>query len=187
MKMRDVIKMNGPNDGTRSLYESVLPNEVLAALRDWGSQVTEPVLIGGVALSFYVRPRFTDDLDYLFLSEEAVPETVAGFKKVRDHSFLHNKTHVEVEVLTPEFLGIDPAIVRMVHDTATVSDGVKVASPEGLIVLKVQRNMMQDKADIVALLKTAKVDLRPWHDVLSRKQRETIRELGLIATKEKGE
>jgi len=186
MKMRDLIKMNGPNDGTRTLYESILPNELVTALRDWSKAVPEPVLIGGVALSFYVRPRNTDDLDYLFISEQDVPEEVSGFKKARDYAFLHQKTHVEVEILTPEFLKVDAALVQKVYDTARTDSGVKIASPEGLVALKVQRGFLQDKADIVALLKVTAIDLTEWSALLTDEQKQMIDDLRTVAEKEEG-
>lgn len=43
--------------------------------------------------------------------------------------------------------------------TAIVSDGVQVASEAGLVALKVFRRSRQDEADIIALIKTGRVDL----------------------------
>lgn len=185
MRLRDLIKMNGPNDGTRTLFESVLPNEILVALRDWSQKVSEPVLIGGIALSYYTKPRATDDLDYLFLSDERIPPKVTKFKRVRDHAFHHEKTHVEIEVLTPSFLGISEDLVKQVYATAKVSDKVLVASPEGLVALKLQRGELQDYADIVALLKVLEINLNDWMDHLTDEQTKKFEELVMIAEKEK--
>lgn len=186
MKLRDIIKMNGPNDGTRSLFESILPNELLAALKDWSTQMPAPVLIGGIALSFYAKPRYTEDLDYLFVSEADVPEEVTGFKRVREHAFLHNKTHVEIEVLTPEFLKISPALVNKVYGTAVPNSGVNIASAQGLIALKLQRAELQDQADVVALIKATGVGIDGWEEFLTDEQIEMFAHLQTVAEKEKG-
>lgn len=178
--------MTSVNDGTRSLFESVLPNEVLAALKDWQKAMSAPILIGGIALSFYAKPRYTEDLDYLFLSEDAIPEKVRGFNRVRDHAFEHKKTNVEIEVLTPEFLKISPVLVRQVYATAVQSSGVNVASAAGLVALKLQRADMQDKADIVALIKATGVGIDGWEEFLSGEQIALFEELQKIAEKEQG-
>ena len=157
--MRDLIKMQYRNDGTRSLFESTMLPELILALEDWRKSSVNSVLIGGAGLSYYVKPRMTQDLDFLFLSENDIPEQVSGFKRIRSHGFQHNKTHVQIEALTPEFLKISNVLVQEVFNTALESDGVKIASPSGIVVLKLGRLSMQDKADIVALIKTGKVDL----------------------------
>ena len=45
-------KMVGPNDGTRTLIESILSREVIAALDDWLQTGIGGVLIGALGLSF---------------------------------------------------------------------------------------------------------------------------------------
>ena len=69
MLLRDVAKMNHQNDRehSRSLFESVMHPEVISALQDWIRAGSFGVLIGGVGLSYHVRPRLTQDLDFLFL------------------------------------------------------------------------------------------------------------------------
>lgn len=177
MKLRDLSKMLVPNDGTRTLMESIMIPEIahsLEAIRDAGAN---GVLIGGAALSHWVKPRMTQDLDLLFLSDQDIPEEIHGFKKTRGHSFQNMKTHVEVEVLSPEFLRIDPELVKAVIQTAITSDGIKVASPSGLVALKLYRFSFQDQADIVALLQTDQVNLSPFEGHLSELARERYQEL----------
>lgn len=178
--------MASVNDGTRSLFESVLPNEVLAALKDWSKEMPAPVLIGGIALSFYAKPRYTEDLDYLFLSEGDLPKEVDGFDRIRDHAFRHKKTHVEIELLTPEFLNISAALVKRVYGTAIQSNGVNIASAAGLITLKLQRAEIQDQADVVALIKATGVGVDGWEEFLTDEQIELFTHLQMIAEKEKG-
>lgn len=159
MRYRDFAKMSTKNDGTRSLFESIIIPEVIKTLSDWCKADGPGVLIGGVALSYYVKPRMTQDADFLFISDDAIPNSVRGFKKIRPHSFQHNKTHVEVELVTPQLVNVPVAIVEVAISSAMISDGVKVASPSSLVALKLYRLSMQDKADIIALIKTGKVNL----------------------------
>lgn len=151
--IRNIEKMNTINYGNRSLFESVVNSEVLLALKDWkNNNASNYVLIGGIALSYYVKPRFTQDVDILFLSKNDIPNTVNKFKKHRPNAFQHNKTHVEIEVFTSEFISIDQHIVNTVFETSNIIDGIKVASIDGLIALKLNRFKLQDQADIEALI-----------------------------------
>lgn len=148
-----------------------LAQEVQHALDSWGVHVKNGVLVGGLAMSFYAPPRYTQDIDLLFLAQEDIPDQVPEFKKTRPHSFLNNKTHVEVEVLTPAYIGVSHDLVSMVIDTAVVRGGWRVASREGLIALKIQRASRQDLADIERLASSS-ADLRGWP--LTEKQRSLL-------------
>ena len=66
MALRDLSKMRSINDGTRTLFESVMMPNIITALRDWGKVQAGGVLIGALALSYYARPRMTQDVDFLF-------------------------------------------------------------------------------------------------------------------------
>lgn len=151
--VRNIEKMNDTNKGNRSLYESVFSQEVLSALTDWNRYCieNESVLIGGLALSFYVKPRMTFDIDLLFLHKKDIPTAVNRFKRHRIGAFQHDKTHVEVEVLTPETINTEHYIVNKVFETAVDIDGFRIASPNGIIALKLGRFSYQDRADIFAL------------------------------------
>lgn len=163
MLLRDLLKMNSINDGTRDLIESTVIPEVAQALRDWGiATSTNAVLIGGLATSFYVRPRSTTDIDLLFMSVGDVPSFVNGFKKIRNNAFHHNKTHVEVELILPSSINIPQEIVEKVFKTSIVINGIRVASPSGIVALKLHRLKRYDSGDIVALIETGKVDLTGW-------------------------
>jgi hypothetical protein len=142
-------------NGTRTLYESIVVPEVLKALKDWAiADVPNCVLIGGLAVSFWCKPRATSDGDFLFISENEIPNEINGFKRVRSHAFRHNKTHVEIEVLSPEFLNIPSGLGKKVIETAVKqSNSIKVASKEGLIATKLNRFSLQDRADIDELLR----------------------------------
>jgi hypothetical protein len=58
MTIRFLGKTRGPNDGTRTLEESTLAPELIVALKDWKAGTDHaPLLIGGLALSYHVKPR----------------------------------------------------------------------------------------------------------------------------------
>jgi hypothetical protein len=163
MLLRNISKLNGPNDGTRSLFESIAIPEVNQALVDWIKNANASgVLIGGAACGYYTRPRTTTDLDILFLSVKDIPIQVDGFKRTRPGAFVHKSTHVEVEVIAPETINLSAELVSKVFNTAVVSDGIRVASPTGLVALKLQRMSRYDEGDIWGLIETGKVDLSGW-------------------------
>jgi len=133
--------------------------EIIQALKDWKKIQNDGVLIGGVALSYYVKPRMTQDLDVLFLNEKTIPNKIPGFKRTREHAFIHNRTHVEVELVTPSLINVPENLVKKVIETAIVDDGIKITSPSGLIALKLNRLKMIDKADIISLINYGNIDL----------------------------
>lgn len=171
-EIRDIQKMNTINDGNRTLFESIISQEIVLALEDWIKQEKNNyVLIGGLALSYYVRPRYTTDVDILFLSENNIPNKVVNFKKHRKLAFQHNQTHVEIETITPESINVPIDIVKKVFETSIIKDDIKIASSSGLVSLKMFRFDLQDKADIVNLIKNTNVDLTPFNlpDILINK------------------
>lgn len=159
----------------RTLFESTVVPEIVSAIQDWIAETNSPgVLIGGLALSFYGKPRHTMDVDMIYVTDQQIPQTVNGFKRIRDHSFQHNKTHVEIEVLSASFLGIPTSLVQYVIQTAEESDGVKIASKSGLVALKLQRCELQDQADIEQLIKIGGINLKPYQKWLTKKQIESF-------------
>jgi hypothetical protein len=159
-RMKEIMeKMNKINDGTRSLMESIAIPEVVSALKDWIKNNDNGVLIGGNAISYYGKPRATTDVDILFLHKDDIPATVIGFKRTRAGAFQHNSTHVEVEVVTPESINISQELANKVFETSISTDGAKVASPSGLVALKLQRLKNNDIGDIVQMIHTGNIDL----------------------------
>lgn len=147
--------------------EKILVPEVKQALRDWVSSTKDSgILIGGLAYSLYAKPRETSDIDVIYISDDYIPNEVKGFKKTREHSFLHLKTHVEVEVLSPKFLGIPQELFNRVSEHSEISSdgyGVKTASPNGIAALKLFRGELKDLGDIEGLIKAGhNIDLTDW-------------------------
>jgi hypothetical protein len=144
-------KSKWKNNGFRSLFESIIPNEVILALKDGKENY---IIIGGIiALSYYIKPRYTEDIDLAFLSYDDIPSNVFKFRRNREHSFEHIKTGVEIELLTPEHLNRSYSFFETIFKNSKKSDGIKIASPESLIALKLRRFNNTDQNDIVELHK----------------------------------
>lgn len=155
-----ISKMYHPNDGTRSLFESIAIPEVEQALRDWIRSSKSGVLIGGAAMGYHGRPRATFDIDLLFFHPSDIPSEVEGFTKHRDY-FQHNATEVIVDLIIPAYTlaALDVELTKKVIDTAIFTDGMRVATPSAIVALKLQRLKRNDIGDIVQMIETGKVDL----------------------------
>lgn len=165
-------------------HVAILP-EVQHALAKW-IQVTTidqnaGTLIGGLAMSFYAKPRTTEDVDLLYLSIGNIPsdDQVPGFKRYRRGAFREKDTHVDIEVTTPEsFLDLPHSVALKVIQTAVNHGGIKVASLEGMVALKLcsalaPKRLFKDMADIVALLENSP-ELSMSHWELNHKQLELL-------------
>lgn len=136
--------------------------EVTKALASWATNARgfeQGVLIGGLAMGFYTRPRETQDVDVLFLSEVAVPKTVEGFKRIRKDAFEERVTQVEVEVVTPNSFNppLPHKLAEKVLETSVVHQGLRVASAKGMMALKLfgagdKKRYFEDMKDVAALL-----------------------------------
>jgi hypothetical protein len=182
--LRELFKTQKPNDGKRTLKESVLIPEVAQALNDWKKATKDlklkSVMIGGIALSYYAKPRATQDVDLLFLNRKDIPTEVSGFKRTRPGAFEHQKTGVEIKVLIPSAIKMPQKVAKAIYDEAIIKDGVRIATPAGLIASKLERFKLRDKADIVELNALGDIDLSPYH--VSQEQEQKFDKL--IATEE---
>lgn len=173
-----------------SIRQTALVPEVRDALLRWiktrlADNEPTGVLIGGLALGLYARPRQTQDVDLLFLSPSDVPVTpVTGFKRHRTGAFQDNRTQVELEIVTPQSVGLPEALVRKVFDTAVTVDNLKVASLEGMIALKLwgavhPKRRLRDLADIQAMIESnPEFELQHMQDwKLSRSQTQQLKSL----------
>lgn len=164
MKLRNLLNCNYPNDGTRTLFESILVPEVEKAFKDWKKHASDAkcVLIGGCALGYYIKPRVTTDSDLLFMTANEIPLFVETFKRIRPGAFMHKETNVEIEVLVPESINMPVEIAQAIYDHAKIEDGIRIASPSGLVASKLSRFKLQDQADIQALHELGNIDLSPY-------------------------
>ena len=165
MRLKEIV--DRWNTGTCvTITESILVPEISSALKDWKINTIaikdKWMLIGGILVGYYVRPRTTTDVDVIFMEEDEIPKTVNNFKRTRNHAFQHEHTHVEVEVLTPEYLKIPKEIVNHAFETSILSDGIRIPSVEGLIALKICRASFQDLADIQNICEQHDINLIDW-------------------------
>ena len=139
--------------------------EIQAVLTRWtkesflNSKSSGGVLIGELALSCYVtHSRSADGIDLLFLGNMDIPENLPGFVRVGPSIQKDKLTKTEIHEFTPASLNVMDLVVHKVFDTAVMSkEGVRIASKEGLIALKllaakVPRQRLGSLADVVNLL-----------------------------------
>lgn len=125
-------------------------------------------LVGGVAMAFYTKPRFTKDIDILIelehlgffikiLKEEGYVESARPwkFKKVQLtlHRFLKIKDQDEMII---DILAADNSKYKKIIANAKIAQSdslgqIRVVSKEDLIRMKKIRNSKLDQADIEAL------------------------------------
>jgi len=183
VKLRESVQIAG---SVRSLTEG--SHDALSeTLRDFAllsSDKVQWVLCGGLAVGFRARPRGTDDVDVLVQEEADLSILVKvldpKFKRTRLHAFTHRTWGVEVEVLTPSFLKLDPQMVQLVLADALKEPFkgalVPVASAASLIALKLGRASHLDLGDVERIVeRNGPLDLSAYP--LSDKQRQAYQEI----------
>jgi|SRR5208283_732556 len=122
-------------------------------------------LCGGLALAIYAKPRATLDIDMMvqpddfLLTKEAAKElgyTMSSAMMEFNNGAVRLQRLSKVDKATGEYFILDlllvtPEIKKAWDDRKTIEwEGhpLKVASPQGLILLKSLRNSGQDKDDI---------------------------------------
>jgi len=124
-------------------------------------------IVGGIALSFYTKPRYTKDIDILVLSEEI--DNIKSILKGIGYTFeatpwnfrntditLYRLTKIErQDSLTVDLLAGNEERYREIIRNAIIEEteygSVCIVSPKDLIWMKRLRNSKQDIADIEAL------------------------------------
>ena len=167
--------------------------EVGHALSEWikKNPHSKGVLIGGLALSLYAKPRYTEGVDLLFLAESDIPDEVEGFRRARGHAFEEKKFQVEVEVNTASQINLPENIAQKVFDTAHSVNGLRIASVEALVVMKLfgsltPKRKHKDLGDIQRILEEhPDVSIDDWHlPVILRKEFDTLKYLYAIGREE---
>jgi hypothetical protein len=154
--------MNSINNSVKTLFKSIVVTDIIQALIDWNNNFHGNwILIDSVAVGYHIKPKVTKEIDILFSSRQDIPCKVTGFKRTRLCAFQHTIT--QIEVITSEFIkNLPNDVVQKVSETAIVSNNIKIASPSGLVTLKLHRMNRFDEDDICDLIKTGKVDLIGW-------------------------
>lgn len=182
MKLRLMSLYRSP---ASTIHTVALVPDVQHALMKWValklSREKSGVLIGGLAMSFYTKPRCTEDVNLLFLHKYDIPNEVAGFKK-RVAAFQENKTHVLVEVHSPESINLPQDVASKVFATAVEYNGLKVASAQAMVVLKLygsdtKRRELRCLADIEAILENSpKLSLSGWEHLVKKSHLEKFKD-----------
>ena len=164
MKITRIAHAIGVADDVRNLTRHASGMPLSEAISDFaaclaGSDI-QWALCGGIAVGVHARPRGTDDIDIILNDEaslEQVLRRITGFKKTRDHAVTHKRTGVEVELLTPAFINVNPAIISTAISTATRnrmgSVTIPVVTRDGLVALKLGRGNDYDRGDIKAVIR----------------------------------
>ena len=163
MKLRSLWETVVAADSVRALTESGPHLSLLNALSDFASGVegVDWALIGGLAVGFRARPRGTQDIDVLIAGDREIDLIVGRlqptFKQIRPHTLEHKPTGVEIELITPELVNMDPKLFQTVLDCTTLEDmkgqQIPVATAESLIALKLGRGNRRDLGDIEDIIR----------------------------------
>jgi len=142
-------------------------DEFFSIIKQLNAANIKYALVGGIALSFHVEPRYTKDIDFLVLSN--CIDDLKSILKSMDYTFeaqpwtfkntniiLHRLSKIEGE----DSLAIDLLEAREERHSRIIENAiiekteyglVYIATREDLIWMKRLRNSKQDIADIEAL------------------------------------
>lgn len=143
-----------------NINEAAISSSVARALQRWLAATGNDggVLIGDIALAFYSRPRFVDQIDFLYLDEASVPENVPGFKKRSPNEFVDTRTKTVVYAHFPGENWLPPELIEKVHHTAVSKGGIMLPSLHGMVALKLHRGLYdrvggrRDQQDVVDMI-----------------------------------
>lgn len=154
--------------------------EALQSLFDLG--LWPGMILGGIAVSLLATPRFTKDVDAVFLLniddvpdflnrakevglEPRAPKVEAFARKFRVLLLRHKESNIPVDIS----MGILPFEVEAISRSQTIQTGslqVRIPTPEDLIIFKAVAHRPQDMVDIQSILKNhPKLDekhIRKW-------------------------
>jgi hypothetical protein len=134
--------------------------------------ITDYALIGGLALSAWVEPRTTKEVDIVVvISKNLTWQDIASLIKTRlrkkailqkgnKRTAIQEKLsfmmgHVEVDLISTKGFGLAAEAVEHALSATVFDKSVKVASPEYLILLKLLPLSLQDEVDISVLMREA--------------------------------
>jgi len=103
-------------------------------------------LVGGLAVGAYARPRATKDVDFL-VGPEAWPTSGSIVSPIPGLPFRVGTVDVDTLLAPVEAPGIEEALARTKE-----SEGIPVAPPEVVMLMKLLAGRPQDVADLHALL-----------------------------------
>ncbi|MBI4690551.1 MAG: nucleotidyl transferase AbiEii/AbiGii toxin family protein [Nitrospirae bacterium] len=136
--------------------------------------IEDYALIGGLALSAWIRPRTTKDIDLVVIvSKDTKWENIASIIETRLHKKIAvmkgtQRTHIkeklsfmsgqiEVDIISTRGFDLAAEAIKNAVITEVFGKHIKVAVPEYLILLKLLPLSGQDAVDIKALVKKADI------------------------------
>ena len=123
-------------------------------------------------VNYDIDNRSTQDVYFLFLSKEDIPNNVFKFKKNRKNAFQDNKTHVEIEVLSNDTINLKQEVVDIIFKKSYNKGNFKIASPSSIVAIKLDRFNPSDERDISLLMKNYNIDISEFLPYLSNKAKE---------------
>lgn len=149
--MRKIGKMNKPQDGTRTLYESIMNSHVLTAIKYLSHNSLEYVLIENLAISYHVKPFMTKSISVLVLDKKDI-----CFK------YFPNNKHNDVvlNIYDINDIGIDYEQYKYILNTSIISNNIRIASPTSLVNLILNKEVNIDaKSELYTLCSNCIIDL----------------------------
>jgi hypothetical protein len=111
--------------------------------------------------SYHCKPRFTQDIDFLFSRACHYTACRSRFHPHSTDEFRHDRTPGRSARRQPVIDQCSPADPRTSHSYRF--ERIRVATASGLVALKLfGLRVVQDEADVVALIKTEHIDLSNW-------------------------
>jgi hypothetical protein len=104
------------------------------------------VLVGGLAVGAYAEPRATKDVDFL-VGPEAWPTSGIVVRPIPGLPFQVGKVAIDSLLAPEEAPGIEEALGRGIE-----SEGIPVAPPEVVLLMKLIADRPRDRYDVAALL-----------------------------------
>ena len=182
MKITKLDKVLAVVDDVRLLTKQASGLPISESIKDLANLLSNKLpwaLCGGLAVGVHSRPRGTDDIDILLLDDSVLIYifniTSSHFKRASEHVIIHKQTGVAVDLVTPEFIKVNPSVISKAIETAKISNvggaNIPVVTREGLVALKLNRGDYMDLADIQSVIKNGgKVDVSNYSLTDAQKQ-----------------
>lgn len=123
-KLRKLTKMSHYNDGSRDLLESILNYDVWLAMNVLlkHNDMSDCLLIGGLALSYHTKPYATSDIDIIV-------KTKRKFKYFPNNI----RNNIKIDIHTCEEFNISEKEFDMLYKSGIKSNHITIASPSALM------------------------------------------------------
>ena len=176
-------KCRYPNIGQRNIYESLhgYP-EVIEAIKDLCSLnwINKPILVGGMAVVYWARDRQSgDDTDCMFLTESRLLQRkstyLEKFRQITPHIIEHKETRTILDLLSLKIINLPDTYLSYIYSNSIIDSGIRIASIEGLILMKLSSGRRNDLVDIEMLLENPKCDLKKISNIINKDHWEVLK------------